>query len=263
VTADVLLPGQKRDLVLRHPWLNAAGTLGFGDECAAVFDVGRLGAFVTNPISLAPRTPSRGERAIRFEGGLLIHTGHPNPGLTEVLRRHLPAWQRSPCPVIVHLLARSPYELAEMASRLDELDCVAGIEVGLLDDDPALGAGLLRAARPSDLPILAQIPLTAGTEWAREIAGAGASALVLGAPRGSLPGSTGAVASGRLYGPAMFPLALRATARLAPTIEIPLLAGGGITTAAQRQAMLDAGAAAAVLDFALWEIPDAVLPPRD
>ena len=255
----VSIPGRKQDLVLRFPWLNAAGILGFGDESAPRIDPARLGAFVTNPVSLGPRTPSRGERVAHLPGGLLVHTGHPNLGISQVVRRCLAAWQRMACPVIVHVLARSPGEVFEICTYLEGLDPVAAIEVGLLEEEPELGLSLVEAAAQAELPVLAQLPLTADASWAGEVAQAGANAVVLGAPRGSLPREAGRTLSGRLYGPCLFPLALQAVARLAPALDVPLLAGGGITNRAERQALLDAGAAAAVLDIALWSNPDAVL----
>jgi dihydroorotate dehydrogenase (NAD+) catalytic subunit len=262
-STSVVIPGRKQDLVLRHPWLNAAGTLGFGDESAPVIDPHRLGGFVTNPISLAPRTPSRGERVVRFPGGVLVHTGHPNPGIAEVIRRNQAAWLRLPCPLIVHVLARSPSEISEIGAHLDGLDPVAAMEVGLLEEQAELGLDLVQAAAQLDIPVLAHIPLTADARWAQDIAQAGVAALVVGAPRGGLPGRSGQVVSGRVYGPCLFPLAMHAATRLARVLTIPLLVGGGVAHARQRQALLDAGAFAAVLDFALWDHPETVLQTGD
>jgi dihydroorotate dehydrogenase (NAD+) catalytic subunit len=255
----VVIPGRKQDLVLRLPWLNAAGILGFGDECTSLIDPRRLGAFVTNPVSLGPRTPSRGERSARFPGGLLLHTGHPNAGFSQVVLRCHAAWRRMACPVIIHILARSPSEVIEICSQLEGLDPVAAIEVGLLEEEPELGLALIEAAGQAELPVLAHLPLNAEAAWAKEVVGAGADAVVLGPPRGGLPREPGRTLTGRMFGPCLFPLALQTVTRLAPAVGVPLLAGGGITNRQQRQAILQAGAAAAVLDIALWLDPDAVL----
>lgn len=255
----VVIPGRKQELVLRFPWLNAAGILGFGDESAMLIDPAQLGAFVTNPVSLEPRSPSRGERVVHLPGGLLLHTGHPNLGISQVVRRYHAAWRRLACPVIVHVLAHTTAELSEICTILEGLDPIAAIEVGLLEEEAQLGLDLIETAARAELPVLAQLPLTADAGWAVEVAQAGANAVVLGAPRGSLPREPGRPFSGRLYGPCVFPLALQAVTRLAPALDVPLLAGGGITNLAERQAVLHAGAAAAVLDIALWSDPAAVL----
>ena len=45
------------DLAIHPPFMNAAGCLGFAPNPRGPVDLGRLGAFVTNPVSLAPRQP--------------------------------------------------------------------------------------------------------------------------------------------------------------------------------------------------------------
>ena len=75
------LSSGKTDVRLERPWLNLPGTLGFSDEARNAIDLGQLGALVTNPVSLAPRRPANPPRSLRYPGGLLLHTGHANPGL--------------------------------------------------------------------------------------------------------------------------------------------------------------------------------------
>ena len=72
----------KYELPFRSPFLNAAGSLGFAPDPHSPLDLSRLGAFITNPVSSQPRTPASGPRYLPFSGGFLLHTGHPNPGLT-------------------------------------------------------------------------------------------------------------------------------------------------------------------------------------
>ena len=252
------LSGAKRDLVLDPPWTNAAGTLGFSDEARRLVDLARLGALVTNPISLAPRTPARGPRLLRYPGGFALHTGHPNPGLSEVLRRHRRRWARLPCPVIVHLLASTADEVRRMVERLEALDEVAGLEVGLGDADAPLAAALVSAAVASQRPVLAQFPFTAPESVAHAAAEAGAAALVLGAPRGALPAAGGRV-RGRLYGPGLLPLLLHALEGLAGEAYAPLIAGAAIDSPAAHDAARAAGARAVQFDSALWQAPEVVL----
>src|SRR4030042_4711643 len=120
----------KHDLTIDPPLMNAAGSLGFSPDLHSLVDWSKLGAFVTNPVSLMPRTPARGRCVIEFPGSFLLHTCYPNPGLSQVLRRYTGHWNRSPIPVIVHLLARSPEEVANMMRRLESVEGVAGLEVG-------------------------------------------------------------------------------------------------------------------------------------
>ena len=93
----------KFDLTISPPLMNAAGTLGF----APVVELAGLGAFITNPLSLGSRTPAQSRAAPAFPGGILIHSGYPNPGLKAVIRRYARRWSNLNMPVIVHLLAQN------------------------------------------------------------------------------------------------------------------------------------------------------------
>ncbi len=242
----------KFDLSFNPPVLNAAGFLGFTPSIHGTIDLKSLGAFVTNPVSLEPRSPAAGLRFVSFSGGFLLHSGHPNTGLNAVLRRCASRWKRSPIPVWVHLLVRSPQEAAAMLLRLEELDGIAGIELGLPPDiDLATAQALIQAAR-GELPLVVKIPMDGALEMAALAASAGADAVSLAARRGLLPGPQGGLIQGRLYGPALFPQALLAVKRIAGC-GIPVIGGGGIYSAWQAQAMLESGAAAVQLDGVLWK----------
>ena len=110
----------KNDLYFEPPLMNAAGMLGFTPPPRR--DLSRLGAFVTNPISRLPRTPARGPRFIPYNGGFLLHTGLPNPGLSTAIRRYRRSWAASHLPIIVHLLAQTPEELAAMITAVEPLE---------------------------------------------------------------------------------------------------------------------------------------------
>ena len=84
----------KQDLKFDPPVMNAAGSLGFSPERYTPIDWSKLGAFVTNPISLLPRTPAQGGRFTSYTGGFLLHTGYPNPGFRQVVRRYARKWSQ-------------------------------------------------------------------------------------------------------------------------------------------------------------------------
>ncbi len=245
----------KRDFAFRLPYLNAAGFLGFAPDARSPVDWSRLGGFVTNPVSREPRAPTHGQRFVEFPGGFLLHTGHPNPGLKTVLRRYSGRWRRSPLPVIVHVLAQGAEDAAWMARRLERdeaaLEGVLGLELGLPPGLDSAAARSIVEAACGELPVIVRIPLDQATELARTAILGGAAAVSLGAPRGLLPGLGGELVSGRLYGPALFPLALAAVRQLAHD-GIPVIGTGGVYSADQAQAMLSAGALAVQLDAVLW-----------
>jgi dihydroorotate dehydrogenase (NAD+) catalytic subunit len=258
VTALTLSSG-KHDLTIDPPWMNAAGFLGFSDEGRRLVDPSRLGAFVTHPVSLGPRSPAAGPRLVEFPGGFLLHTGLPGPGLSAVVRRHRRRWAALPCPVILHLLALGPEEVRRMADLAGGVDEIAGIELGLGEAGAAEAAALVRAAQASARPILAHLSLAASRDIALAAASAGASALVLGPPRGVQRTTDGSLIRGRLYGPAILPLALRALEQFLGIGGCPVIAAGGIYTRQGLEAVFAAGAAAAQLDGILWTEPEAVL----
>lgn len=248
----------KRDLVLLRPWVNAPGFLGFAGEARECVAIERLGAFVTPPLSLLPRTPARPPRLLTSVGSFLLHTGHPNPGLPAVLRQHQRAWSDLPVPVIAHLLLQTPDEAAAMVGQIEGVEAIAALELGLGEVGASQAAALVRAC-VGEVPLIAHLPLGTPVEVFAAAAGAGAQAVSIGAPRGALPGPDGTPVRGRLYGPAVFPLALQTVLQLAEALPVPILAGGGVYGPAQAQALRQAGAAVVVLDGVLWTEPERLL----
>ncbi|MEN8173766.1 MAG: hypothetical protein ABFS03_12925, partial [Chloroflexota bacterium] len=117
----------KFDLRIDPPVVNAAGTLGFAPKKHAP----SLGAFLTNPISLYARKPAQGTRFLPYPSGFLLHTGFPNPGIKRVIRSYGRAWAAAKVPIIVHLLAQDSVEITEMVARLEQVEGIAGVEIGL------------------------------------------------------------------------------------------------------------------------------------
>jgi dihydroorotate dehydrogenase (NAD+) catalytic subunit len=241
----------KFDLSFDPPLMNAAGTLGFSPDTHGPIDLARLGAFVSNPISLAPRSPASGSRWLPYPGGFLLHTGYPNPGLRQVIRRYASRWARSPLPVLVHLLAGDPDQVARMVARLEELPGLAGFEVGLPPDSDAFGAVEFARAASGELPAVLRLPFERAPELAPALLDVGLAGISLAPPRGALPGPNGALVHGRLYGPALYPQTL-ATLRALTGTGLPVLAAGGVYQRAQVESLLAAGAFAVQLDTVLW-----------
>jgi dihydroorotate dehydrogenase (NAD+) catalytic subunit len=241
----------KIDLSFDPPLMNAAGSLGYAPNRRGPVDLGKLGAFVTNPVSLRPRTPAQGPRLLDFQGGFLLHSGHPNPGLRRVIQRHAAQWGRALLPVVVHLLAESPAEVRLMAERLERVEGVAGVEVGLPPGcDPGTVVDMVRAAQ-GELPVIARLQLEQAGPLAMELANSGVAALSLAPPRGALPSAGGGLVHGRLYGPAVLPGALNAV-REASRSGLPVIGAGGVYGRSDMEAMFAAGAAAVQLDAVLW-----------
>ena len=205
---------RKQDLVLSQPCVNAAGTLGFTPDPHTMPFLNEMGAFITHPISRRMRVPAGNRCCLPFPGGFLLHTGLPNPGISRAVSRYRRAWANAPLPVIVHLLVETPETLIEMIHKIEGLENVLAIELGLSPDcTPEALAGFMAAAvgelpaipclNPDQVPVL----LPALKELSP-------TAVHLTFPRGALPGLDGALVTGRLYGPAVFPQMLKAAQTL-------------------------------------------------
>ena len=256
-----LAPHHKYGLSLPHPVMPAAGSFGFGEEYRELLDYNLLGALVTNPVSLRPRQAARPPRSGTRGNHFIIHTGLPNPGLKRVLRAQRAFWARQSLPIIVHLVATTPAEVAEACSILSGERGVAGIELGLDEHTPpAQAVALLHAARSmSTQPLIARVPFGGVESLARPLAENGADALTLTAPpRALLPvphAQAGDFMRGRLYGPALFPLLLHALACWVERLPVPIIACGGVASPEDARACLALGAVAIQVDALLWRDP--------
>ena len=241
----------KFDFSLRSPLMNAAGSLGFAPDPRRGIDLSRLGAFITSPISLRPRRPARILHYLPFPGGFLLHTGYPNPGLKAAIRRYAGQWARSQAPVWVHIIPGSAEETVEMVQRLEQVEGVMGVEIGIQPEtEPAQAVRIARAAA-GELPAILRLPFERLGELAGSLAESGAAAFSLAPPRGLLPDLHGDLSQGRLYGPALLPLALAAVRSLVKA-GLPVIGAGGVYRPLDVQAMLSAGAIAVQLDTVLW-----------
>jgi dihydroorotate dehydrogenase (NAD+) catalytic subunit len=248
----------KGGLTLEAPVMPAAGTVGFADEYRSIIKLEKLGALVTNPVTLLPRSPANGTRVVPLPGGVLLHSGLPNPGLSKVIKAHRTAWGKLHIPVILHLVATTPEEIEEAILVIDEEETIAGVELGLHDDSTAEDVGVLvRAALArSEKPLLVRVPLLGGDLLARVAADAGADAVVVAAPpRGTARDAGGRLVSGRVYSPTIKPIALRMVGLLARELTIPVIGVGGIHSAQDARDYLEAGARAVQVDSLTWVQP--------
>ncbi len=259
-----LAPRHKLGLTLTNPVLLAAGVVGYGDAALPGLDLGRLGGFVTAPVT---RRPWRGDppQVAETPGGLLWQRGLWNPGVRVVVRDFAGLWRRSRAPVIVHLAGEDPDELAAVAATLEGTPGVAGLELDLLaahhDETGNLeeAVELAQAVRAAaDLPILARLPLSISDEAVQALAELGAvDALVLAQPPAGLQYDAvrGAQVTGQLHSRTLTPLLAARIADLAGWAGVPLVACGGVHSVEDALGYLAVGAAAVQIDTAVWVDP--------
>ncbi len=240
-----------RALPCSSPWLNCAGSLGFAPG-ADFHPSLPPGAFVTNPVSWNRRLSATNRAMLPFPGGFLLHTGLPNPGFKQVVRKYASWWKRSALPVWVHLLPGEPDEMNGMVQVLEECDGVGAIEISISSSSSLQKIREILNACLGKLPLIADIrldhPFIHQLEIFKELE---IAAISLAAPRGSMMRENGSLVEGRLFGPAILPQALRVVQEVL-ALDIPVIASGGIYSQAEGELLLTAGASAVKFDAVLW-----------
>ena len=255
-----LAPANKLGLSLTSPILPAAGFFGYATEYARLIEISSLGAIVTNPITLGPRSPAPEPRMVELPGGVVLSQGAPNPGVKRVIRAYAVAWRRLGLPVIAHLAADRPGNLERTAGALESTGAVAGLELGLPEAPAEDLIPLVRAVRRCELPLLIKLPFQAAVDVAMLCEELGADALVVATPPpATARHPSGAIVSGALFGPAVHSLVVPLLAAVRSAVGLPLIACGGIHDEAGARLMLECGAAAVQVDSLFFVDPMAVV----
>ena len=259
MTAIELAPGHKVGLTLESPVMPAAGCYGFGAAYTGLIDVESLGAVVIGPVTSTRRLGADALRMLAVPGGLLLHTGLANPGVAAVARYVAHTGQRISRPFIVHVAGTSPSEVATCCHQLSGIEAVGGIELGLPDAVyPDEAIDLVRAAaEAATQPVIVRLPLADADVLCEVAVESGGAALTVAAPpRGTAwHAASGRFITGRLYGPFVQPMALRAIRRVSQRVPVPVIGCGGIHSATDARAFIQAGAAAIQVSGALWRDP--------
>ena len=245
----------KMDLVFRSAILNAEGMLGFAPDPRNTPGFTELGAFITNPVSLLPRPPAEARCAISFDGGVLLHSGFPNPGLVKVLKKYARLWRSATMPVILHLMAEDQQEMEQCLRMLEIADGLAGVELSFKPGTgPQEKANMLLSVL-REWPVIAQLGIEEIGKVLPLLDGETVTAVSLLPERGrlprKLPNGQWDWVQGRLYGPALFPQ-IAMQVELARQNGIPVIAAGGVTQLAEVEMLIQAGALAVKVDTIFW-----------
>jgi dihydroorotate dehydrogenase (NAD+) catalytic subunit len=253
-------------LRLATPVIAAAGVLGMLTDAARWPAEPSLGAVVTASLTYRSRA-GRPPRIAETPAGALHVPGEARTGIRLALRRVARAWAAAPAPVVVSLADETPGALVAAAAELEGTPGIAAIELNLgeseasnnvpLGHDPrATGETVRLVRRACALPVWIKLPADT-PDWeavlaAGAAAGASAATLTAGWPASGLD-----LRAGYLVGPATFPLGLALVQQIAPTAPLPIIACGGIVSAAEARAYLRAGAAAVQVGSAHFANPRA------
>lgn len=249
---------------LKNPAMTASGTFGYASEFENLIDLNRLGAVIVKGLSLKPSMGNPPPRIVETPCGMLNAIGLENVGLESFVEEKLPFLKKLSIPIIINIYGKDIQEYAELASRIDDIEEIAGIEVNIscpnvkaggvafgTDQDAAFkvvkavkdntGKPLIVKLTPNvtDITLIASSVEDAGADSISLINTITGMAIDIETRRPKLSNITGG-----LSGPAIKPIALRMVWQVVQKVKIPVIGVGGIMTAEDALEFLIAGAVA-------------------
>lgn len=248
-------------LHLEKPIMNASGTLSH-ENVHEVKDL--YGAVVTKTVTLEPRAGNPPPRVAEVFGGMVNSIGLQNVGIEKFLEEELYEWYAAGLPVIVSIGGSRNQDFEQLCGLLAGNSRVAAIELNLSCPNN-YELGLSFCANPENVSIIVERctntlrcvdgmpkPLIVklaienavyNAQWAEE-EGADALTLINSVPALTwLPDSPEPLLGG-LSGPAIKPIALRAVYEVSRTVDVPLIASGGVASLDDIEDFIRAGASA-------------------
>jgi len=274
-----LAPGHPKGLALANPVMTASGTFGYGTEYSELVDIQTLGAIVCKGTTLLPKGGNPQPRLLETSHGLLNSVGLENIGVDAVVKDKAPIWATWRVPVIVNIVGETVSEYVEVATRLEGVAGISGVELNIscpnvqaggleFGADPRLAAEVTTAVKAvSSLPIIAKLtPNVADVvEIAVAVEGAGADAVcVINTVKAAAIDINQddkhlKVIRGGLSGPAIKPIALRMVYDVARAVQVPVIGCGGVSCATDALELIVAGASAVQVGTATLTNPHTAL----
>jgi dihydroorotate dehydrogenase (NAD+) catalytic subunit len=266
-------------LQLQNPVMTASGTFGYAREFERFVNLNNLGAIIVKGLSLEPTKGNPPPRIVETPCGMLNAIGLENVGIEAFLKDKLPFLQSLAPPVIVNIYGRLEEEYVRLASRIEEVESIAGIEVNVscpnvkaggmvFGVDAGAAFSVVRAVRKQTTkPLIVKLSpnVTDIAQIARAVEEAGADGISLintitammvdiETRRPRLANVTGG-----LSGPAVKPVALRMVWQVAQAVTVPVIGIGGIMSAADALEFMIVGASAVQVGTANFINPRATI----
>lgn len=259
-----LAPRHPKGLIMENPVMTAAGTFGYGTEHNGLIDIQELGAIICKGITLMPRKGNPQPRVVETTCGLLNSVGLENIGVDALIEDKTPIWAGWRVPVIVNVAGETFDEYVQVASKLDGVAGVSGIELNIscpnilgggmeFGVSPKLAAELTSAVKTaSSLPLMVKLSPNVSDigEIALAVEEAGADAIsLINTVKGMAIDINerrpclGNIIGG-LSGPAIKPIALYTVYEVTKAVHIPVIGCGGISCARDALEFIMAGASA-------------------
>lgn len=272
---EVRLAGLK----LKNPLVLASGTAGHGLELKEVVDISEAGAITLKSVTVEPCLGNPEPRLWETTGGMLNSIGLENVGIEAFVEDIGPGLEDLGLPVIASISGDTFRSYARLASRMEELDALAALEVNVscpnvekggvhFGADTRSTASVVKGVRSNcSLPVFVKLSAAVSdiARVAEAAVEAGASGLSL---INTLPGMAIDIAgrrprlggvTGGLSGPAIKPVALKAVFDCHRVTGLPIIGGGGVYDARDVVEFMLAGATAVSVGTATFQDPAAVL----
>jgi dihydroorotate dehydrogenase (NAD+) catalytic subunit len=260
----------------QNPVMLASGTCGYGEEYADLIAVDELGGIVTKAVTPEARAGNPPIRITETPGGMINAIGLANVGLEGFKREKLP-WLRDNlrrARVLVNVAGWSVGDFVKVVAGLDDEDGFLGYEINVScpnveggtmfgTDEQALAqlVGALRAAtqRPlvvkltpnvADIGVFAQICEDNGADGLSTINTFPGMVIDVEARKPVIGNVTGGIS-----GPAIRPMGVYATWKVASRVKLPVIGIGGICNARDAMEYILAGAALVQIGTAMFVDP--------
>ena len=250
---------------LDNPLIPASGTFGFGYEFAEIYDINMLGSFSFKGTTKDPRFGNPTPRIAECDRGMINSVGLQNPGVEKVIENELPKLKR--CfskPVMANVSGFSVEEYVYTVERLDKEEQIGWFEVNVscpnvhgggmsFGTSPEAASSVVRAVKvvtkkPVIVKLSPNVTDIVAIAKACEEAGADGISLIntLLGMKIDLKSKKPVVANkmGGFSGPAIKPVAIRMVYQVYEAVKIPIVGGGGISSAEDVIEMMLAGASA-------------------
>ena len=250
---------------MSNPLIPASGTFGYGYEFAELYDINILGSFSFKGTTKDKRFGNPTPRIAECEMGMINSVGLQNPGVENVIKYELPKLKK--CfskPVMANVSGFSVDEYVYTVERLDAEEQIGWFEVNVscpnvhgggmsFGTSPEAAAEVVAAVKKvTSKPIIVKLSPNVtdivAIAKACEAAGADGISLIntLLGMRIDLKSKKPVVANkmGGFSGPAIKPVAVRMIYQVYDAVKIPIVGGGGVSSAEDVIEMMLAGATA-------------------
>lgn len=249
-----LTPHNPYPIHLAHPYVAAAGALGFGIHTASIVHQIAPAALITPSITLHGRSPDGPNKLFEHRNGLIYAEPWHDPGVQWVGRRCTPVWAEWDFPVIVSLDG-SDVDVIAAARELDQVEGIAGFEVTIAVDQSVTDEFMAKLRRAASLPLIIKLPFADPHLLLPFVTLCNhhhVDALTVTAPP--------RISGGRMLTPALLPMTLFACEYLSAHTSLPIMACGGINERSHAQSALTSGAVAVQFGSVLLRHPFILTP---